>query len=104
MDFQPTPTNVTSLLVISLGIIAVIVLSRRRFDSNLPLLFYLVVVAFGGWTDRQVNEMLYGAGLVLALLLRFEFMNPALTKFVLVLEMGALAGINVVFLGQTFRV
>lgn len=103
MSFQPTPLNVTSLLVVAVGVLALLVLSRKQFDSNLPLLFYLLVLAFGSWTDRTVNEMLYGAGLVLSLLLRFEFMNPSMTKLVLVLEVGALAGINVSYLSQIFN-
>ena len=102
MVFQPTPANVTSLLVVSLGVIALVILSRKRYDSNLPLMFYLAVLAYGNATDRHVDTMLYGAGLVLALMLRFEFMNKTLTKFVMVLEMGALAGINVAFLGKVF--
>ena len=79
-------------------------LSKRRFDSNLPLFFYLVVLAFSNWSDRHVHEVLYGAGLTLALLLRFEFMNPGVTKLVMVLEIGAVAAINVSYLGDMFNI
>lgn len=102
MDFHSTPQNVTSLLVISLGIIAAYFLSKKRFDSNLTILFYLVVLAYSNWTDRHVNIYLYGAGLALALLLRFEFMNLPLTKFILVLELLAVAAINATYLGHIF--
>ncbi len=103
MDFRPTPLNVTTLLVIALGITASWALSRRRFDSNIPLFFYLVVLAFSNWSDRHVHEVLYAAGLVMALLLRFEFMNPPITRLVMVLEVGAVAAINVAYLGHVFN-
>ena len=102
MQFAPTPLNVSSLLVVCLGILAILVLSRRQYDSNLPILFYLVVVAFTSWTEREVSSVLYGSGLIMALLLRFEFLNRPLTKIVMVLEMGLLAAVNVVFLTQIF--
>ena len=102
MGFQPTPLNVTTLLMIALGVLAGYMLSKRNFGSNVPLFFYLVVLAYGSYTDRSVNETVYGAGFIFALLLRFEFMNPPLMKFVMVLEIGALAAINVLFLNQIF--
>lgn len=98
MNFHSTPQDITSLLVIALGIIAGYCLSKKRFESNLTIFFYLVVLAYSNWTDRQVNSWLYAAGLVLALLLRFEFMNIALTKFVLALELLAVAAISLTYL------
>jgi predicted branched-subunit amino acid permease len=102
MQFQPTPLNVTTLLVIAVGLLAGYYVSKQRYDSNLALFFYLIVLVFQNWSDRQVNINLFTAGLVMALLLRFEFMNPPLTKLVMVLEVCALAAINVVYLGHVF--
>jgi hypothetical protein len=102
MGFQPTPLNVTTLLIIALGVLAGYMLSKRNYASNVPLFFYLVVLGYNNYTDRSVNETVYGAGLILAMLLRFEFMNPPLMKFVMVLEIGALALINVLYLNQIF--
>jgi hypothetical protein len=102
MVFQPTALNVTLLLVVALGIAAGYLLSKGRFDTNLVLFFYLVVLVYQNWSSRQVNGTLYVAGLALALLLRFEFMNTQLTKLVLFLEIGALATINVIYLGWVF--
>ena len=102
MDFRATPLNVTTLLVVTLGCIAGWFLTKRRFDSNLTIFFYLTVLAYAGWSDRHVNSALYGAGLILALLLRFEFMNPPLTRLVMVLEVCLLAAINLAYLGQVF--
>lgn len=102
MDFRSTPQNVTSLLLVALGILAAYFLGKKRFDSNLTILFYLFVLAYSNWTDRHVNTYLYGAGLALALLLRFEFMNVSITKVVLALEMIAVIAINLTYLSHVF--
>lgn len=100
MSFAPTPTNVTTLLVIALGVIAASFLWRKRFDSNLPLFFYLIVLVYQNWSDRHVSNYLYVAGFVMALLLRFEFMNVKLTKFFLFMELAALGLILLTYMGQ----
>jgi hypothetical protein len=104
MHFLATPLNVATLLVILLGICAEYLLWRKRFDSNVLLFFYLAVLAFANWTDRHVNGSIYGSGFVLALLLRFEFMNAAFTRLILALEILVLAAINLSYLGQAFNV
>jgi len=80
--FRPTSTNVTALLVIALAIFAVIMLIRKRYDSNLPLLFYLVALLFANFFDRPVDPRLMYTGLALVLLLRFEFLGLGMTKFI----------------------
>src|ERR1700689_2614735 len=82
MEFNPTSLNVTEVLVISLAVISAILLMRKRYDSNLPLLFYLVLVLFNDMSDRGVNPYLLYTGLILALLLRFEFMGGNFAKLV----------------------
>ena len=80
--FRPTPTNVTALLVIALAMAAVMMLMRKRYDSNLPLLFYFVALVFANFFDRPVDPRLMYTGLALVLLLRFEFLGAGVTKFV----------------------
>jgi hypothetical protein len=80
--FRPTPTNVTALLVIALAIFAVAMLMRKRYDSNLPLLFYFVAFIFATFFDRPVDPRLMYSGLALVLLLRFEFLGVGMTKFI----------------------
>lgn len=104
MNFSATPTNVTTLLVVALGVVAANFLFKRRFDSNLSLFFYLIVLVYQNWSDRHVSNYLYTVGLVLALLLRFEFMNSKITKVCLVLELLALGLICLTYLGQAFNV
>jgi hypothetical protein len=80
--FNATPTNMTELLVISLAVVAVIMLARKRYDSNLPLLFYFMAVIFTNAADRQVNPAIMYGGLAFSLLLRFEFMGSGISKLV----------------------
>ena len=80
--FRPSPTNVTALLVIALAMFAVIMLMKKRYDSNLPLLFYFVALVFANFFDRPVDPRLMYPGLALVLLLRFEFLGVGMTRFI----------------------
>ena len=82
MEFNPTSLNVTELLVVALALVATVVLMRKRYDSNMPLLFYFVLILFSNATEREINPYLLYAGLMLAMLLRFEFMGGGVVKFV----------------------
>src|SRR5258708_35158699 len=75
MVFDATPTNMTEILVVALAVVALIMLMRKRYDSNLPLLFYFFAVLFTNAFDRPVNPFVMYGSLAFALLLRFEFMN-----------------------------
>ena len=80
--FDATPTNMTELLVVVLALVAIVMLMRKRYDSNLPLLFYFVAVIFTSMADRPVNPYIMYGSLVCALVLRFEFMNTGFSKFI----------------------
>jgi hypothetical protein len=82
MDFDGTPMNMTELLVAVLAMIAVFMVVRKKYDSNLPLMFYFIALVFTNLSDREVNPILLYSGLALALLLRFEFMNQGFAKIV----------------------
>jgi len=82
MEFDGTPMNMTTLLVAALAAVAVIILLRKRYDSNIPLLFYFIALLFSNLTDREVNPFLLYSGLAFALLLRFEFLNKGFSKVV----------------------
>jgi hypothetical protein len=77
-------------------------LMRKKYDSNLPLLFYFVAVIFTNMSDRSVNPYLMVVGLGLALLLRFEFMNPGFTKLIAGLATASMGVIVYVFLVEIF--
>jgi hypothetical protein len=78
------------------------VLMRKKYDSNLPLLFYFIALVFTNMTDRNVNPYLMMVGLGFALVLRFEFMNPSFTKLVAGLTTAAMGVIVYVFLVEVF--
>ncbi|HTS76830.1 MAG TPA: hypothetical protein VMG40_11535 [Bryobacteraceae bacterium] len=102
MDFQGTPLNMTTLLLVALAATAMVMLLRKRYESNVPLLFYFAALLFTNMTDRGVNPALMYVGLIFALLLRFEFMNTSFAKVVSFLATGSLAVIMWVFLAEAF--
>jgi hypothetical protein len=82
MYFNASPTNMTELLVVCLAVVAIFMLVRKRYDSNLPLLFYFLAVVFTNAFDRPVNPAILYGGLAFCLLLRFEFMGSGISKLV----------------------
>jgi hypothetical protein len=102
MDFQATPLNITTILVIALAVTALVYLFRGRYDSNLPLLFYSAVMLLTTFTDRSLNTYLLYSGIALALVLRFEFMGKGFAKFINVLTVSAIGLVVLSFLDQVF--
>ena len=102
MDFQATPLNITTLLVITLAVVALVYLIRGRNDSNLPLLFYSAAILLTSLTDRTVNSYVLYTGIALALVLRFEFMGKGFAKFINILVTSAIALVVLSFLDQIF--
>jgi hypothetical protein len=102
MELQATPLNITTLLLVAFAIYVLYFLSKRRLDSNLPVLFFIGVAIFTNFTGRQVDTYLFAGGLVMALVLRFEFLNNIFTRFVLLLEMLTIAAIATKFTLQVF--
>jgi hypothetical protein len=100
MEFDGTPLNMTTILVVALACVAVFMLMRKKYDSNLPLLFYAVAVVFTHMTDRAVNPILLYTGLAFALILRFEFMNTGFAKVVAFFATTATGLIIYVFLAE----
>jgi hypothetical protein len=102
VDLDANSANITTLLVAALAIVAMVLLMRKKYDSNLPLLFYVVALIFTNMSDRSVNPILMIVGLGFALLLRFEFMNPGFTKVVAGLATASMGVIVYVFLVEVF--
>jgi hypothetical protein len=82
MSFNASPKNITELLVVCLAVVSIIMLLKKRYDSNVPLLFYSVAVMFTNGVDRQVHPAILYGGLLFCLLLRFEFMGKKISKAV----------------------
>lgn len=102
MDFSANSTNITELLVVALVIVSVTMLMRKRYDSNLPLLSYVAIIAFTSATDRGLNPYLLYGGLGLALVVRFEFMGTGFAKMIAYLATGSLCVIIWVMVSDVF--
>jgi hypothetical protein len=74
----------------------------KRYNSNLPLLFYFFAVLFTNMSDRSINPYLLYTGMGFALLLRFEFLNQGFSKVIAYLATGSLCLIIFAFLAQIF--
>ena|ERR1700677_2851329 len=85
-------SEVTLGLLILFGLFVVYTRLKNWFDSNLPIIFYVVLIGYMHRTDGSVPFWLIGTGLALALILRFEFMNNGFMRVVKFLELGALGG------------
>jgi hypothetical protein len=102
MYFDATPMNMTILLVVALAIIAIVLLSRGRYDSNVPLLYYSAALALSMLTDRGLPLILLYSGIAFALVLRFEIMGKGFTKFIGVENSIAMGLTVLAFLDQVF--
>jgi hypothetical protein len=102
MDYQGTPLNMTTLIVVAIALLGIFMVLRKRYDSNLPLFFYFITLVFTNMTDRTVNPILLYTGLGFALLLRFEFMNRGFSKVVAYMATGSMGLIVFVFLTEVF--
>jgi hypothetical protein len=102
VELDANSENISALLVAALAVVAMAVLIKKKYDSNLPLLFYFVALIFTNMSSKAVNPYLMFGGLGLALLLRFEFMNTGFSKIIAYLATGSLGLIVYVFLAEVF--
>jgi hypothetical protein len=86
-------SSVTTVLLIAFGVFVMYTQLKNWFDSNLPIIFYVVLFGFMRSVDGIVPFWLQCAGFGLALMLRFEFMNIWFTRVVKFLELGTLGTI-----------
>jgi len=75
VELDANAENVTGLLVVALALVTIAFLLKKKYDSNLPLLFYFVALMFTNMSSLAVNPYLMITGLALAMVLRFEFMG-----------------------------
>src|SRR5579884_1741688 len=84
-----TYTFTTGLLII-FGIIVLYTRMRGFLDSNVPILFYGIMAVYVNTYADGIPALPIYIGLVLTLLLRFEFMNKAFSTFVRTAEVCTL--------------
>lgn len=102
MEFNANSLNITELLVVALAVVAAVLLMRKRYDSNIPLLFYFALIVFSNATDREIHPYLLYAGLIFAMLLRFEFMGGGFMKFVAFMTTASLVVIIYAMVSDVF--
>lgn len=102
MEFNANSLNVTELLVVALALVATWMVVRKRYSSNLPLLFYFALIMFSNMSDREVNPYLLYAGLLLAMFLRFEFMGGGVAKLVAFMTSASLVAIIYLMMSEVF--
>lgn len=88
-----TPFNVIAFCMLALTLWVALVRYSHGTSSNLPLLYWLGIIAHmkffeGGYEPRWVL-----AGTACALIVRFEFLSPAIMK---TLQLGELAAMGYV--------
>lgn len=85
-------TVTTALLVV--GALFVVYLRLRNWlDTNVPLLYYGIMIVYSNALDGLLSPWMVYFGLALGLLLRFEFMNLQFTRAVKGVELLVLAAI-----------
>ena len=75
------PLNLTELLMAALGGPRSLLSAAQEYDSNLPLFFYFVACLQQSHGSRRESYLLY-AGLIFALVLRFEFLNQGFARVI----------------------
>jgi hypothetical protein len=63
---------------------------RGKLESNVPLFYYLALVAFGIANPLVINPYVLYVAVIAGLLLRFEFMNQKVISVVRLVESACL--------------
>ena len=85
--------SVTTALIVAFGLFVIYTRFKNWLDSNVPIFFYVILIAYMKSIDGDVPLWLMLTAFALALLLRFEFMNVAFSRIVKGFEFCALGGI-----------
>ena len=86
MYFQVTPFNVITLILLGLTVWVIVARTRGQLESDWPLVYYLLVLVYWKVFEGGLSPYWVYAGLVSAVLLRFEFMGGIVLTFVRVIE------------------
>ena len=93
-------SQVTLALLVAFGLFVVYTRLKNWFDSNVPIIFYVLLILYMQANDGAVPFWLICAGCAFALILRFEFMNSAFTRGIKFLEIGALGAMLYLSVGM----
>ncbi|MCC7498550.1 MAG: hypothetical protein IT160_13295 [Bryobacterales bacterium] len=91
MDFDVTPFNLATFLLLAVTVGLIVFRFTRRIDSSWPLVYYFLVVLYSKWfTDSLQPEWVYAA-VVTALFLRFELIGVWVIRFFRLVELVILS-------------
>lgn len=76
----PSAFNITTLLLLALTIWMINSRYRTRLENNFPLFYYLALVAYTRKFDQVLEFNYILVAIVLAALLRFEFLGGWMVK------------------------
>ena len=93
MPFQLTDFNVITIGIIAGAFFVLYIRLRKWSDSNVPLIYYGVLIAYVNGSEERLPAWAVYLGVVSTLLLRFEFFNEFVTRAVTLSELSILAGI-----------
>jgi|SRR5579864_6670763 len=82
--------TVTTALIVAFALFVVYTRLKNWLDSNVPIFFYVILIAYMKSVDGDVPLWLMLTAFALGLVLRFEFMNVTFARIVKVLELCAL--------------
>src|SRR5579863_7267578 len=91
MLLGPNSFNVSTAVLIAGALWVVYLRYRNVLNSNLPLLYYSIMIVYANSVEGRLPHWVVYTGLVLGLLLRYEFMNQFFTQAVKRLEYLMLA-------------
>jgi hypothetical protein len=83
-------SQITLGLLILFGLFVIYTRFKNWLQSNVPIFFYVLLIAYMQSTEGSVPFWLICIGFALALMLRFEFMNNGFTSVVKFLELSTL--------------
>jgi len=85
--------TVTTALIVAFALFVIYTRFKNWLDSNVPIFFYVILIAYMKSVDGDVPLWLMLTAFALGLVLRFEFMNVTFARVVKVFELCALGTI-----------
>jgi hypothetical protein len=85
--------TVTTALIVAFALFVIYTRFKNWLDSNVPIFFYVILIAYIKSVDGTVPLWLMLTAFALGLVLRFEFMNVTFARVVKVFELCALGAI-----------
>ncbi len=95
MYFQITLFNIVTLFLMAATLIMAVKRFSLRIDSNLPLTYYGLLLAYWHGNAYTLDNYWVLGGLLCGLLLRFEFLGGAVEKLIRSLELSVFAYVTV---------